>query len=690
MMKKFNKKRKVQYVNLDEEENLQNSNKKYIRKNKFNFQLFKFIYPFSFMRRVVIPTICLLFILLVYKLFRKRKSSPNITAPKNIVFTSNNSFFNPKNTENNFENEVNLQDPRRLALIKGANYIYKCFHDVNETNSKSNENSGTIKISVIIPVYNNEKNIKSVIRSAQFQSMNEIEIILVNDYSTDNTLSIIQEIQKYDSRIKIINNEKNMGTLYSRSIGVLRASGKYILNLDHDDLFFDNDVFDTVYNEAETKNFDIISFMYVRGKYYDININNLLDGYTTNSKDNFTLYQPDLAYYPMFRDESLAFIDNTIWAKLINADIYKSAVNLLGEERYSVYNIINEDIVSLFAICRMARSYKYLKKYGLFHLIDKTTKPYNKNKEDIMYYDIFFSDVLFDLSLYENKKYAAFVIIGMKSSWSFTILKEQTKQYLIKVIKKILSSEYIADKYKDKIRALYGRLELSAENENITPKGSNVLNVPNISNKENTGNTPYSSNSPKGSNIFNAPNLSNTGNTPYSPNSPRGSNINEPNRSNTGNTGNTPISPNSPRESNINEPNRSNTGNTGNTPYSPNSPRESNINEPNRSNTGNTPYSPNSPRESNINEPNRSNTGNSGNTGNTPYSPNSPKGSNINEPNISNARNSGNTGNTPYSPNSPRGSNINMPTISNNGNTGSTGNTSYSSNSPKASNISQY
>ena len=71
----------------------------------------------------------------------------------------------------------------------------------------------------------------------------------------------------------------------------------------------------------------------------------------------------------------------------------------------------------------MARSYKYLKKYGLFHLIDKTTKPYNKNKEDIMYYDMLFSDVLFDLSLYENKKYDASIIIGIKSSWSFSILK---------------------------------------------------------------------------------------------------------------------------------------------------------------------------------------------------------------------------------------------------------------------------
>ena len=493
MMKRLNRKRKVQYVNFDEEVNLQNPNKRYVKKSK----LYKFIYPFSFFRRVVIPIIFLLLILLIHKFIRKRKLSSKNIKQKNLL-------FQPNNSVSNTENVLETNDPREKALLRGANYIKKCFEEVSETISRSNINSDLIKISVIIPIYNNEKNIKSIIRSVQKQDMNEIEIILVNDYSTDNTLGVIQEIQKNDERIKIINNEKNMGTLYSRSIGVLKANGKYILNLDHDDLFFDSDVFDTVYNEAEKNNFDIISFMYVQGTDYNINTNNVLDGFTTNHQDNFTVNQPDLAYYPIFKGENLAFIDNTIWGKLINTDIYKSSVNLLGEERYTVYNIINEDIISLFAICRMARSYKYLRKYGIFHLIDKSTKPYNKNKEDIMYYDVFFADILFDLSLYENKKYAAFIIIGIKSSWFFSIIKEQTKSYLTKVISKILNSEYIADKYKDKIKALYGRFELLTENVNITPKTSHILEASNISISGNPGNTlnaPYSSHA---SNISNA------------------------------------------------------------------------------------------------------------------------------------------------------------------------------------------
>jgi glycosyltransferase involved in cell wall biosynthesis len=71
--------------------------------------------------------------------------------------------------------------------------------------------------------------------------MLDIEIILVNDFSTDNTLLTIQKLKDEDPRIKIINNEKNMGILYSRSIGVLKAKGKYILALDQDDFFLMKD-----------------------------------------------------------------------------------------------------------------------------------------------------------------------------------------------------------------------------------------------------------------------------------------------------------------------------------------------------------------------------------------------------------------------------------------------------------------
>ena len=106
--------------------------------------------------------------------------------------------------------------------------------------------------------------------------MTDIEIILVNDFSKDNTLKIIEEMKIEDPRIKIINNEKNKGILYSRSIAVLEAKGKYIINLDQDDFILDEDVFEKVYKEAENGNFDIISFMEIYIKNYNAKIKCLM------------------------------------------------------------------------------------------------------------------------------------------------------------------------------------------------------------------------------------------------------------------------------------------------------------------------------------------------------------------------------------------------------------------------------
>jgi glycosyltransferase involved in cell wall biosynthesis len=116
--------------------------------------------------------------------------------------------------------------------------------------------NNTPKITSIIPVFNASKTIKAAIRSIQNQNMDDIEIILVDDVSTDNSTSIINELMIEDRRIKLIKNKRNRGILYSRSIGALNAKGKYIMALDNDDLFI-NGIFNKCYEEAEKNNLDI-------------------------------------------------------------------------------------------------------------------------------------------------------------------------------------------------------------------------------------------------------------------------------------------------------------------------------------------------------------------------------------------------------------------------------------------------
>ena len=160
--------------------------------------------------------------------------------------------------------------------------------------------SDTPKVSAIIPVYNSRGIILRSIRSIQNQNMKNIEIILVNDFSTDDSLSYIQELQKEDPRIKIINNQKNMGTLYSRSIGVLSAKGKYIFPLDNGDMFLDYDVFDTISEVAEKDNYDIVEFKAINvGGLFDLPNQRLLNIMFSGHQLNLVLTQPDLGYFPI-------------------------------------------------------------------------------------------------------------------------------------------------------------------------------------------------------------------------------------------------------------------------------------------------------------------------------------------------------------------------------------------------------
>ena len=114
------------------------------------------------------------------------------------------------------------------------------------------------KISVVIPLYNGGKYLYYSLRSVQNQKMKEIEIILVDDCSTDDTIKIVEKYMEEDERIRLIKNVKNRKILYSKSIGALNSNGKYIVQLDQDDLFIRDDIFDILYYEAENNNLDLV------------------------------------------------------------------------------------------------------------------------------------------------------------------------------------------------------------------------------------------------------------------------------------------------------------------------------------------------------------------------------------------------------------------------------------------------
>lgn len=85
-------------------------------------------------------------------------------------------------------------------------------------------------------VYNSEKYLSEAIESILNQTFDDFEFIIINDYSTDNSLKIIKKYAKKDKRIKLINNEKNLGRAKARNLGLKIAKSKYLAILDSDDI----------------------------------------------------------------------------------------------------------------------------------------------------------------------------------------------------------------------------------------------------------------------------------------------------------------------------------------------------------------------------------------------------------------------------------------------------------------------
>jgi glycosyltransferase involved in cell wall biosynthesis len=114
------------------------------------------------------------------------------------------------------------------------------------------------KVSIIMPVYNGEKFLKKSIRSVSKQTLKDIELICVDDGSTDNSLQVLQELQEKYDFIKILTQE-NQGSGKARNYGIDEASGEYIGFLDADDIFVDKTALKKMYELGRMHEADMVA-----------------------------------------------------------------------------------------------------------------------------------------------------------------------------------------------------------------------------------------------------------------------------------------------------------------------------------------------------------------------------------------------------------------------------------------------
>ena len=128
-------------------------------------------------------------------------------------------------------------------------------------------------ITIIVPIYNVEQYLPKCIDSIINQTYQNLEIILVDDCSTDGTYKILEDYAKKDNRIKLIRNEKNLQNAETRNVGIRVATGKYLYFIDSDD-WIDSDYIENMVEAAEKSEADVVMNLGVYHYYNKLRVKN--------------------------------------------------------------------------------------------------------------------------------------------------------------------------------------------------------------------------------------------------------------------------------------------------------------------------------------------------------------------------------------------------------------------------------
>jgi glycosyltransferase involved in cell wall biosynthesis len=233
------------------------------------------------------------------------------------------------------------------------------------------------KISVIIPMYNEEKNALTIIRSVQNQTLQDLEIVCVNDNSNDKTLEILQSLQKVDPRITIITNTTNRGVIYNRIFGALHSKGEYVTFIDADDAMCNFEIFQKAYDNA-TKDYgeklDIVHYQTCGCKYLDNGEMDRFYLFFTFNLFNFNkvIKQPEIRDNYMQKKKHVTG-SGFVFDKIYSRPLMKRIADYIGPHIWNQNLIFVDDFLLAFAAMRTTDSIVNSGQVGYWHFMDTVT-----------------------------------------------------------------------------------------------------------------------------------------------------------------------------------------------------------------------------------------------------------------------------------------------------------------------------
>ena len=218
-------------------------------------------------------------------------------------------------------------------------------------------------ISIVITAYNKKDILLKSIRSIQNQKFTNIEIIIVNDCSTDNSVILFDYLLKTDPRIRIFHHIKNMGCWRSRLDGIIYSRGKYVILFDTGDLYEDNYVLLDAYNVISKYNLDSVKFLFrIIRSFQKLNQSYVFFHVGYRAK---IVYEPN--NIKALNSHVFSFWGN-VWNRLVRANIFTKAILSLNELLLNIHKNVWDDTWFNKIIHNASYSYAVFERVGYVYL----------------------------------------------------------------------------------------------------------------------------------------------------------------------------------------------------------------------------------------------------------------------------------------------------------------------------------
>ena len=244
--------------------------------------------------------------------------------------------------------------------------------------------SQTPKISVIIPLYNTDKFIGQCLESILNQTFQQYEVIVVDDCSTDNSLSIVEKfIPRFNGRLRLFRHKKNSGgCAIPRNTGIKLARGKYLAFMDSDDVFLKN-ALDELYRAAEDTQADVLHeerFLITRDRSEELTNTTPLIPISWERKDDDgfvtkpTVITNDIV--ERLRAYSQGYFYWNIWSKLFRREF-------IVENCLEFVNLSAEDMIFSFQCLCLAKNYVRVPSIVYFYRIRENSIAHLRPDKEI-------------------------------------------------------------------------------------------------------------------------------------------------------------------------------------------------------------------------------------------------------------------------------------------------------------------